>query len=69
MYNFMDLLNEGPILGVHFKYRHWFHSSIIDEDIQKLGKKIGLGSSKNIQDSTKIEKKNQDTWVLILILL
>ena len=30
----MYLLNEGHILGVPFKCRHWFHSSIINEEIQ-----------------------------------
>ena len=63
MYNFMDLLIEGPILGVHFKYRHWFHSSIIDEDIQKLEKNLAWEAAKMFKTQPKFKKKkwNQDT--------
>ena len=59
----MDLLNEGPILCVHSKYRHWFHSSIID-DIQKWGKKLAWEAVKMFTTQPKLKKKKKKSGYL-----
>ena len=58
----MDLLNEGPILCVHSKYRHWFHSSIID-DIQKWGKKLAWEAVKMFKTQPKLKKKKKSGYL------
>lgn len=59
----MDLLNEGPILCVHSKYRHWFHSSIID-GIQKWGKKLAWEAVKMFKTQPKLKKKKKKSGYL-----
>lgn len=55
----MYLLNKGHILGVHFKYRHWFHSNINDREIQNSMENLDLKTTRNVHDNQSWPKKNE----------
>lgn len=66
----MCLLHKGHILDVHFKYRHWFHSNVIDGSTQNFMGKNDLRNTKNVHDNHSLKKEwNWDLWVLTSVLL